>query len=282
MTFAQSLKKGLSTSYFGQLNRTVFDACAAAGIDCVELSHTYRHYMNELDFPRNARAIGRAARDAGVAIWSLHLPFSGLLDISSVNGAWRDVTLYTHRTLIRAAAEAGARVVVLHPSAEPIAEEERPERIRHSRESICQLVREACACGVALAVENLPRTCLCRGSAEMTELLQGTGACAVFDTNHALSEENPAFIDALTQGGIRIASLHISDYGPDEAGVLDERHRLPGDGINRWNDIFEALERHGYTGPLMYEIAHIPRGRTAPILLPAAAANMQALAEGRL
>ena len=76
-------------------------------------------------------------------------------------------------------------------------------------------------------------------------------------------------------------SLHISDYGPDEKGVLDERHRMPGDGINRWNDLLAALERHGYTGPLMYEISSKPRDRDE-IPLEAAAANMHDLAAGKL
>lgn len=282
MKFAETLKNGLSTSYFGRLDRTVFDACAAAGIQSVELSHTYGHYMNELDFPRTAASFGRAARDAGVEVWSLHLPFSGLLDISSPDEAYRQVTMYTHRTLIRAAAEAGARVAVLHPSAEPIADDVRAEHLARSREGIAQLALDAAACGVALAVENLPRTCLCRRSGEMAGLLRGTGAYAVFDTNHALDEDNIHFIDALTENGVRIASLHISDYGPDAAGVLNERHRLPGDGINRWNELLAALERHGYTGPLMYENSRIPRDRSSAILLPNIAANMRALAAGEL
>ncbi len=281
MRYAEGLKKGLSLSFFGELNRDVLEKTAAAGIDCVELSYTYDYYMNGIDFPKNAAMYGKMAHDAGLTIWSLHIPFSGRLDISSEDRELRAVTLYTDKTLIHAAAEAGAKVIVLHPSSEPIADDRRSERLRLSRDAIETLARECASCGLTLAVENLPRTCLGRTSDEMVALLRDTGACAVFDTNHALREDNVHFIDALTAGGIRIASLHISDYGPDAAGVLDERHRLPGDGINRWNDLFKALERHGYTGPLLYEVSRKPRDRDE-VPFDAIAANMRALAAGEL
>ena len=281
MKFAEALKTGISTSFFHRLDRGVLDAVAAAGIDCVELSHNFDYYMNVLEFPQTAAYWGRQARDAGVEIWSLHLPFSGVFDISAESAEARAIATFTNRELIYAAAEAGASVIVMHPSAEPIADDKRAERFAHSRENIEKLAREAEACGLILAVENLPRTCLCRDSAEMIRLLAGSGADAVFDTNHNLSEDNIHFVDALTAGGIRIASLHISDYGPDEKGVLDERHRMPGDGINRWNDLLAALERHSYQGPLMYEISEKPRDRDA-YTLEAAAENMRDLAAGRL
>ena len=281
MNYAEKLKTGISTSFFGRLDRKDLDAVAAAGIDCVELSYGFDHYMNVIEFPQTAAYWGRQARDTGVEIWSLHLPFSGTFDISSERLEFRSITSYVQRELIWAAAEAGASVVVLHPSAEPIADDKRQEHFQYSRENIEKLAREADACGLILAVENLPRTCLCRNSEEMIALLKDTGADAVFDTNHNLSEDNVCFVDALTAGGVRIASLHISDYGPDENGVLDERHRMPGDGINRWNDLLAALERHGYTGPLMYEISHQPKNREA-YTLEDAAANMRALAGGQL
>ena len=281
MSFAEDRKTGISTSFFRRLGRDIFEQVAAEGIDCVELSHPFDYLMNVIDFPQTASAWGRWARDAGVEIWSLHLPFSSLFDISSEDDEARAVTLYTHRELICAAAEAGASVVVLHPSAEPIADDSRGTHLCRSRDAIEKLNREAEAFGITLAVENLPRTCLCCCSAEMIALLKDTGASAVFDTNHNLDEDNILFADALTAAGISIASLLISDYGPDASGVLDERHRLPGDGINRWNDLLAALERHGYSGPLMYEVSAQPKDRLAYSLADVAA-NIRDLTAGRL
>ena len=130
--------------------------------------------------------------------------------------------------------------------------------------------------GMKLAVENLPRTCLCNRSAEMIELLRDTGAGIVFDTNHSLEEENVAFLTALVDSGIPIYSLHISDYD-----FVDERHRLPGDGDNNWTGIFAQLQRAGYDGPMMYEVPSQPKERDV-ISVEQLAENMRALAAGEI
>ena len=109
----------------------------------------------------------------------------------------------------------------------------------------------------------------------MVSLLTGTGAGAVFDTNHALFEDNADFIDALTAGGIKIHTLHISDYFRDAAGVLDERHVLPGEGINDWDAIIAALERHGYSGPVMYEVPARPKTHETTYTFAELADNMR-------
>jgi sugar phosphate isomerase/epimerase len=248
----------------------------AAGIDAVELSFNFDTYMNKMDFARNWQKYVDYAAEAGIELWSIHLPFSRLLDISNMKDELRAITLYTNRTLIEAAGKAGIKVAVLHPSSEPIADEDRPECLRRSREAIIMLKEECDKAGMKLAVENLPRTCLCNRSAEMIELLQGTGAGIVFDTNHSLVEENVAFLSALVDSGIPIYTLHISDYD-----FVDERHRLPGDGLNNWKGIFEQLERGGYDGPLLYEVAKQPKERDV-ITLEQASANMIALAAGEI
>ena len=155
-----------------------------------------------------------------------------------------------NRQLIEAAGRIGIKVAVLHPSSEPISDEERPERMRRSREAIIELNKVAQDCGVMLAVENLPRTCLCRTAEEMVELLNGTGAKVVFDTNHSLIQQNHYFIKTLAEAGLEIVSLHISDYD-----FVNERHLLPGDGLNNWTAIFAALQEASYQGPMLYEIS---------------------------
>ncbi|HPE95579.1 MAG TPA: sugar phosphate isomerase/epimerase family protein [Bacillota bacterium] len=280
--FQGSLKKGTSLSTFGKLDGQVLAMLSSHGFECVELSFTFDYYMNVLDLPKTASMYGEMARANGIEIASVHLPFSGILDISSENRDYRSITLYTNRVLIDAAANAGCRAVVLHPSSEPISDDRRPERMKLSREAICALASQCSALGLLLGVENLPRTCLCRTSDETVELLSGTGAGVTFDTNHALTEDNIDFIDSLTAAGIPIHSMHASDYFYDEKGELDERHCLPGEGINRWNELFKALERANYSGPLMYEISRKPKGWRENISIEALEANISALSSGMI
>ncbi len=260
MRYAEGLEWGTSLSTFKGIDYNLLKTIAENGISNVELSFDYNYYFNVIDFPANARSYKEMAKKAGVRLYSLHLPFSGILDISNPNGEMRSIAIYTFKTLIRAAAEAGISVIVLHPSSEPIADDKRSERMAASREAIILLNKECEQCGLKLAVENLPRTCLCRTSDEMIALLSGTGAGVVFDTNHALLEDNIHFLNAIIDSDLKLHSLHISDYFKDENGVLDERHTLPGMGINNWNGILDSLERANYAGPLMYEIscAHSP------------------------
>lgn len=277
MEYAKKLEWGTSLSTFNRIDEETLAAVAKAGIQNVELSFSYDYYFNVIDFPKNAAKYKDMAAKAGVKLYSIHLPFSEVLDISNVYRELRAITIYTNKTLIRAAAEAGIQVIVLHPSSEPIADDKREERMRLAKEAITVLSRECDEYGLKLAVENLPRTCLCKVSSEMIELLSGTGAGVVFDTNHALEEDNIHYIDSIVSAGLKIHSLHISDYFRDERGELNERHTLPGEGINDWNGILAALERASYNGPLMYEISAKPRNHVGEITAEVMAENMKKL-----
>ena len=276
MTYAQGLKRGASLCFTGCYDEPSLLALKDAGIECVELSFTFDKFMNVIRFPERWQECAELAERVGIELWSIHLPFSGVLDVSSAEEHYRAITYYTHSRLIEAAGKAGVRVAVLHPGAEPISPEERPARLANSREGIIRLREECDRAGILLAVENLPRTCLCNSSSEMIELLRGTGAGIVFDTNHSLAEDNAAFLAALADSGIPIHSLHISDYD-----LVDERHRLPGDGCNDWSALLSILERAGYKGPLMYEVVRQPQDRE-PITAAQLGENIRALAAGEI
>lgn len=138
---------------------------------------------------------------------------------------------------------------MVHPSAVPYSNAEREERLGYAIESLRALQKAAAVCGMRLAIENLPRTCMGRDIKEMVQILnavEGTYAC--FDTNHSLIDENVEFIRTL---GGKIIATHVSDYD-----FVDERHLLPGEGKNDWKGILTALEETGYTGTWNYEVVN--------------------------
>lgn len=276
MTYAQGLKKGTSLCFTGSLELDSLRELRENGIDAVEFSFNYAGYYEKYDFIHRAQEYADRVREVGLVWWSIHLPFSRKLDISILEDEARDDIMRINTEMILAAGKAGCQVAVLHPSSEPITDDIRPQRLAYSRENIIRL-REVCdSVGMKLAVENLPRTCLCNRSQEMIDLLRGTGAGVVFDTNHSLVEQNVAFMNALAEAGLEFLSLHISDYD-----FVDERHRLPGDGINDWGGMLSVLERIGYRGPLMYEVPRQPKERE-PITAAQLAENMRALAAGEI
>ena len=48
--------------------------------------------------------------------------------------------------------------------------------------------------------------------------------------------------------------MHVSDYD-----FVDERHLLPGEGLNDWPVIVSLLEDAGYDGPFLYEVRRMPQ-----------------------
>ncbi len=107
-----------------------------------------------------------------------------------------------------------------------------------------------------LAVECLPRACLCNTSSEMLALLEGIPSIYVtIDTNHIFQEAHAHFIHAM---GSRIINTHVADND----GV-DERHWLPGKGIIDFPAIVQALEDVGYTGSFNFECAGTPEEKMA-------------------
>jgi sugar phosphate isomerase/epimerase len=242
-------KVGTSVSSPSPLTENAFTACAEAGIGCVE-AHLWGDWLALPGREPNASRcvwVREAAERRGVRVWSAHLPFGREWDISTTDSSERGRTVRGLGRLLKHAGALGAAKAVVHGSFEPVAPEEREARIGACQDSLRRLSDLALELGLQLALECLPRTCLGNTTEEMGRLVRdvdGMGIC--LDTNHLLQERPEAFIAQL---GARITTLHVSDYD----GV-DERHWLPGRGVNAWNEIIAALEAAGYCGPWMFEL----------------------------
>ncbi len=272
MKYTKTLKRGSSCCFGGQLSAENLPLYKNAGVECVEIS-----YPNADALMASEAITGKLHEEFGIELWSIHLPFSRKLDVSAENEEERRFIIDTNKSIIRAAAKVGVKVAVLHPSSEPITSEDRPARLKNSKEAIIEINEVCKEVGMRLAVENLPRTCLCNASSEMISLLEGTGAGIVFDSNHSLEEDNVEFLSALVDSGIEIVSLHLSDYDG-----IDERHTLPGHGINNWNAIFALLEKGGYRGPMMYEVPMKPKSRDVAYTFDDFKANQDLLSNGEI
>lgn len=219
-----------------------------AGFDYVEVT------LNSLrgkSFEERLAAIERFRADAeqaGLTVWSVHLPFGRAWDISSPNDSLRTAVVGQIAWFIDAVQAFKPRKMVLHPSAEPITDSLRAVHFENSVNSINTLAEAARGTDAQLLIEDLPRTCLCNTSDEMLALFgridPSVGIC--FDTNHLLQETPEAFARAV---GGRIASLHISDYD-----AVDEKHWTMGKGVIDWPVLIGAIASTGYDGVFMFEV----------------------------
>jgi len=225
------------------LNNEYFAACREAGVYSVEISLSPSQYPT-LDWNELAAMI----HGNGLVINSVHLPFSGDVNIANLDPAKRAATMELDRSVMKAAAAHGTKIAVLHPSSEPISNADRPLAMQYSKENLRLLADYAEELGMIIAVEDLPRTCLGRNGAEMRELLSADPRLrACFDTNHLLSEP---IADCVRAIGDKIVTLHVSDYD-----FIDERHLLPGELDIDWAEFMDLLDEIGYRGVFNYEVS---------------------------
>lgn len=220
--------------------------CAKAGIKNIELSIG----QLPIDFDNNEMIRTLAYHHSlfkkyGIKVVSVHIPFGREWDICDCRDDVRALALAREMDVVRCCAFMAPERYIIHTSSEPIPDCEREERIKLFRETAAELAK---VCYPSkLAVENLPRTCMGNVGEEVIAMTDGIdNVCICCDLNHNLKEKTYELIEKL---GSRIETLHVSDY--DE---IDEKHWLPGEGVNDWNKIIGALEKGGYTGPFLYEV----------------------------
>lgn len=183
---------------------------------------------------------------AGIEVWSIHLPFSRALDISVLNDSLRAVNVAFMSDMIKQAAMFKPQRLILHPSSEPIADEERKMRLQKAKESIRYLKYCADSLHLQLCIENLPRTCLGNTPEELLSIIEDIpGLKVCFDTNHYLDGTLEHFVEVL---GTSIGTIHASDYD-----FRNESHWLPTQGDINWVELVSLLQKAGYCGVFMYE-----------------------------
>lgn len=223
--------------------RETFQKYREAQIPAMEVSNGQMADADRIDFPM----LRRCADEFGITLWSYHLPFAPFKSLDPSVPALAEGTVAYFCSLIDKAADAGIRIFVVHPSGEPIAEEDRPMRMSTAKKSLFALAEYAKKRGGVIAVEDLPRTCLGRDSSDILGLISAHPDLRVcFDTNHLLKEDIGDFIRAV---GDKIVTTHVSDYD-----FINERHWLPGEGQIDWAMLKNTLKSVGYAGCWLYEL----------------------------
>ena len=246
---------GTSLSIREEFSPEAFVQLKEAGIDYAELGlRAPQFYADSLEKEEFCRVIQEAASEAGITIWSIHIPYGKEWDISDPSETVRQEVIKRHQKLFEIFKFLQPTKAIIHPSFEPNPPEGREARLEACRKSLVVLTAEAESYGVELVIENLPRTCLGNSSQEILWLLEGIeslGVCC--DVNHLLTETPQDFIQKV---GSRITTLHLSDYDG-----IDERHWPPGKGIIEWNLVLESLLQSGYSGPFLLEYGDTPENK---------------------
>lgn len=243
----ESWKVGTSSGLFTDFSQKEFDEFKSNGIDYIELGSGFFGKKTQVEKEALAGDLKQKADKAGIKIWSIHLPFSRVFDISTLNDEDRNNMIRECSDMMALCKPLNPQKYVIHASAEPISDQERADRLRNSIASLKILNETAKQQNAQLAVECLPRTCLGNTAAELLSIVNevGNGIGIGFDSNHLLQEKPEEFVAKV---GNKITTVHMSDYDG-----LDERHWLPGTGIINWTNVVAELVKSGYKGPFMFE-----------------------------
>ena len=219
----------------------------AAGLDYIEVTMNNVIGKNPEGVSDRAKLLMDEIQEAGLKVWSVHMPYSRTLDVSVLDDEKRAENVQYMKDMMRVAGTFQPQCIVLHPSSEPIYPDERDQRLANSHAAIGELAVVAKEIGATLCVENLPRTCLGQNGEEMMKLIEGydeVGLC--FDTNHLLYQSHADYLKAVDKG--KIKTVHLSDYD-----FADERHLIPGKGLIDNKALWAGIKENGYDGIMMFE-----------------------------
>ncbi|MGV3642002.1 MAG: sugar phosphate isomerase/epimerase family protein [Adhaeribacter sp.] len=237
----------------------------SVGIDYVETSFSAyvdkdRHFLASdeaiLEQVKKAKA---AADQAGIVIWSIHMPFGKDIDISLADEAERQQVVALHQKILTFARVLQPRIILFHPSYF-LGLNERELRKSQMIKSSIELQQAVKAIKADMVIENMlgpallvgakQERPLCRTVEETVEIMNRLprDIYSAIDMNHIKNPEN--LIRAM---GTRLKSVHIADGHGEK-----EDHYFPcsEEGSNNWVEILAALEEARYRGPFMFESAH--------------------------
>ncbi|MDD4755773.1 MAG: sugar phosphate isomerase/epimerase [Prolixibacteraceae bacterium] len=215
--------------------------------------------LSEAEMAEKFSNVKKWAGDAGIRIWSVHMPYERNIDLSMTGEDERREVVELHKKLLGFCKILNPEIILFHPSYLP----GRHERDRH-KDQLVKSVRElnplVRRMKATLVIENMlgyelvrdekRENPLFRSVDEVVEMMKRMprSVCSAVDTNHIKNPEK--LIDSM---GRRLKSVHIADGNGEK-----ECHYLPcsGEGQNDWVVILRALKNARYKGPFMFECAY--------------------------
>jgi sugar phosphate isomerase/epimerase len=253
-------KFGVSTHlYHGQrLGRDQLLEIAAHGFEAVEVFATRTHF--DYHNPAAIADLQQWLADAGLELHGIHAPvtesFVGgrwgpALSLASVDRERRAQAVGEAERALHIARRIPVGVFVVHlglpRTSQPAPTENNRDAARRSVEELQQIAEPL---GVRLAVEVIPNELSRAGSLVhfVEEDLDGVDVGICLDFGHAHMDGD--LVDAIETVSGHLVATHVHDND----GRADE-HLVPFDGTIDWPGVMTAVQKVGYDGTLLLELA---------------------------
>jgi sugar phosphate isomerase/epimerase len=254
---------GVSTHLFHheRLTRDHLQAIAAHGFEMVEVFATRTHF--DYHNPAVVGDLQQWLADAGLQLRSVHAPtaesyiggrWGGSLSLASTDDSARGRAVREAEQALFIARRIALPVFVAHlgiPRMQARDAGVGPQDARAAaRRSIEELRRIAEPLGVQIAVELIPNELSRAGSLVhfVEEDLDSLGVGICLDFGHAHIDGD--VVDAVETVSEHVIATHLHDNG----GRADD-HLMPLDGTIDWAAALTAVQKIGYDGPMMFEVA---------------------------
>ncbi|HOL21500.1 MAG TPA: sugar phosphate isomerase/epimerase family protein [bacterium] len=237
-----------------QSTEEIIELCKYAGIPAIEMNSGFTNGRAN----KELEEMGKQYKDAGIELYSFHLPFSQEDDISSFYETKRREIVNRLIRVMEQASLIGCKIVILHPSTVPFCiEVEGLDRyVSQMGKSIETLIPAAERLNLTIALENmLPSIDGERfGSSPEHFIIFAEkfahphfGFC--LDTGHAnvsCESDGPSiFFEVMRK---HLVAFHIQDNPGDR-----DLHLAPGYGLINWNVLFRKMAEIKFSHPACIE-----------------------------
>jgi sugar phosphate isomerase/epimerase len=267
---------GVSTHLYHhqRLTRDHLLEIAAHGFETVEVFATRTHvdYHN----PSVVADLQQWLAEAGLELYSVHAPISDdfggrsgdFISIASADAKARAQAMAEVERALQMARRIPVKVLVVHlgwPRAHARFGGSNRDAARRSIEELFLIAEPL---GVRIAAEVIPNDLSRPGSLVhlIAEDLESAEIGICLDFGHAHMEGD--LVDAIEVASGHLSAVHVHD----NRGRADD-HLLPFEGTIDWPAALTAVQKVGYDGPMIFEIAG--RGTTRDMLVRARAARRQ-------
>lgn len=253
------MRFGVSTQLYHcqRLSRAHLEEIASFGFDTVEVVATRTHidYHDAAALDELASWLGRT----GLRLHSIHAPvtrsvsgrtwgapFSNASPLTEV----REAAVAEARAALELARRVPVEMLIVHPGLPDSLVKGPDNDVAALRRSIADIAEAAAPLGVRVALENIPGALATPDAvvaeAEAEAAPGGIGTCLDFGHAHLMG----GVVDAAeTMSGLLVAT-HVHD----NHGAWDE-HLPPYEGGIDWDAALTTLQKIGYEGVLMFEVA---------------------------
>lgn len=244
----------------GGLTRENLIAARKKGVECIEISLSGLvngdKALGWTELKKRFAEVKKAADEAGVRIWSIHMPYEKECDPSHPDSKTLRKGLEKYRRCIDAVSVLRPHILLYHPSFYQLEHGDRDKRIETLGKSMRSLSKWGKQIGAETVIENMlgptvERTdgyarAIGRNLDEMQKIMKlvPKDVGVAIDTNHATDP-----VALIRHFGSRVHTLHVCDGNGQK-----DRHAMPGGGSVDWNGVLSALNDVGYRGPFLYEV----------------------------